>query len=176
MISKKENKECIRVAMILEIIGRPPEHLTDTLNNIIKQMEEEKGVEVVDKKVNEPIEMKDQKEFFTTFAEVEVEVEEILYLAILMFKYMPAHVEIISPELIALTNNGWNDIFNELVRRLHNYDEVAGVLQMEKKILEDKLRFILEKNPELGKEVKEDKKENLTKPEQSKEKKGAKKK
>ena len=58
MISKKENKECIMVAMILEIIGRPPEHLTDTFNNIIKQMEEEKGVEVVDKKVNEPIEMK----------------------------------------------------------------------------------------------------------------------
>ena len=87
--------------------------------------------------------MKDQKEFYTSFAEVEVEVEEILYLAMLMFKYMPAHIEVVSPELITLTNNGWNEIFNELVRRLHSYDEVARVTQMEKDILEKKLKDLM---------------------------------
>ena len=87
---------------------------------------------------------KKQEGFYISFTEVEVEVEEILYLAILMFKYMPAHIEIVSPELIALTNNGWNDIQNELTRRLHGYDEVARVMQMEKGILEKKLRDLLE--------------------------------
>ena len=58
---------------------------------------------------------------------------------------MPAHVEIIHPELIALTNNGWNDIFNELTRRLHGYDEIARILQVEKNILEKKLRELLTK-------------------------------
>jgi len=85
------------------------------------------------------------KDFYTSFAEVEVEVEEILNLAILMFKYMPAHIEIISPELIALTNNGWNDILNELTRRLHGYDEIARVLQVENAKMQKKLKEVLEK-------------------------------
>jgi hypothetical protein len=130
----------IRAILVFDIIGKPPEYLTETLNDIIKKIDEEKGVSVKEKKINEPVFMKDQKEFYTSFAEVEVEVEEILYLAMLMFKYMPAHVEIISPELITLVNNGWNEIFNELIRRLHSYDEVARVTQMEKSILEKKLK------------------------------------
>ncbi len=131
--------------MILEIIGKPAKHLVDTLEEIIKEMGEEKGVKINNKKINEPKEMKERKEFFTTFAEIEVEVEEALQLAMLMFKYMPAHVEVLSPELINLTNNDFNDILNELTRRLHKYDEVARVVQMEKGILEKKLKDILEK-------------------------------
>jgi len=130
----------INAMMIIEVIGRPPEHLTETLNKIISQIDEEKGVNVKEKKVNEPVLMKDQKDFYTSFAEVGIEVEEILELAMLMFKYMPAHIEIISPELIALTNNGWNDILNELARRLHGYDEIARIIQVEKNILEKKLK------------------------------------
>ena len=141
-----EETKRINAILVFDIIGKPPEHLTETLNDIIKKIGEEKGVSVKETKVNEPVFMKDQKEFYTSFAEVEIEVEEILYLAMLMFKYMPAHVEIISPELITLTNNGWNEIFNELVRRLHGYDEVARVIQMEKGILEKKLREALGEN------------------------------
>jgi len=130
----------INAVMIIEVIGKPPEHLTETLNKMINQIDEEKGVNVKEKKVNEPVLMKDQKDFYTSFAEVGIEVEEILELAMLMFKYMPAHIEIISPELIALTNNGWNEILNELARRLHGYDEIARIIQVEKNILEKKLK------------------------------------
>jgi len=156
MISNKGSK-IIKVLIILEAIGRPPEHLSETLERIIKEIEQEKGVEVIDKKVHESVLMKDQKDFWTSFAEVEVDVEEILYVAILMFKYMPAHIEIISPESVELANTEFNEVFNELIRRLHGYDEVAAVLQMEKQILENKLREVLGQKSELIK--KEDKTE-----------------
>lgn len=143
MSFKSEETRGIVAVMILEAIGKPPEHLTEALENLAKEMENEKGVTILSKKINEPILMKDRKDFYTTFAEIEVEVEEVLHIAILMFKYMPAHIEIISPELIVLTNNGWNDILNELTRRLHGYDEVARVIQVEKNILEKKLRELL---------------------------------
>ena len=143
---KMEETKRINAILVFDIIGKPPEHLTETLNDIIKKIGEEKGVSVKETKVNEPVFMKDQKEFYTSFAEVEVEVEEILYLGMLMFKYMPAHIEVISPELITLANNGWNEIFNELVRRLHGYDEVARVIQMEKGVLEKKLKEALGEN------------------------------
>jgi len=136
----------VSAVMILDIIGRPPEHLVKSLEKIIEEMGKEKGVTLKSKQIKEPTLMKDQKDFYTTFAEIEVEVDEILYLAILMFKYMPAHIEIISPELIALSNNGFNDILNELTRRLHGYDEIARIMQIEKQIL-------LKKIQELGGEI-----------------------
>jgi len=143
--SKDSETRGIKAILIFEIIGRPPEKLKEALEDIINQIDKEKGVEVKSKEIKEPTTMKDQKDLFTTFAEVEVEVEEIQYLALLMFKYMPAHIEIISPELIALTNNGWGDILSELTRRLHAYDEVARVLTFQNKQMQEKLRELMPK-------------------------------
>jgi len=167
MSSNKKDQETkgIRSTIILEIIGKPPEHLIETLEELMKKISEEKGVQVLGKKINEPILMKDSKEFYTTFAEVDIEVEDILYLAIVMFKYMPAHVEVVEPELIALTNNGWTDILSELTRRLHGYDEVARVIQIQNAQMQKKLRELLPKNKEIvgeppkEKEIKENKEE-----------------
>ena len=143
MSSENETKG-IGAAFIIDVIGKPPKHLTDTLENMIKDIDKEKGVKVVSKKINKPTLMKDQKDFYTAFAEIEIEAEEIFDIVILMFKYMPAHIEILTPELIALTNNGWNEILNEVARRLHGYDEIARIAQTEKVILEQKLREVLE--------------------------------
>jgi len=140
------NEVKVTAVLILDIIGRPPEHLVESLEKLIEDMGKEQGVTLKSKKIREPTPMKDQKDFYTTFAEIEVEVDEILYLAILMFKYMPAHIEIIQPEIIALSNNGFNDILNELTRRLHGYDEIARIMQIEKQIL-------LKKIQELGGEI-----------------------
>ncbi len=145
---KEEQGEGIKAILILEIIGKPKEHLVETLESLINKMDSEPGVKVIEKKIQEPVIMKDNKDFFTTFAEVEVEVSGVMDLVILMFQYMPAHIEIIYPELIALTNQGWSDILSELTRRLHGYDEIARVLGVEKDILERKLRDILEKSGE----------------------------
>jgi hypothetical protein len=136
----------IRAVLILEILGRPPEFLTETLEKIMKDMEGEKGVSVLNKKINPPVLMKNQKDFYTSFAEVEVETESLTNLTILIFKYMPAHVELISPQNINLKNSDFEEILNEITRRLHGYEEVARILQNEKIILENKLKEISEKN------------------------------
>ena len=152
MNSKNNNLKTkrIKAVFILEIIGRPKEHLVQTLEKIVEAINQEKGVKVIEKKINEPVELKNNKDFYTTFAEVEVEVEEILQIAMLMFKYMPANIEIIEPETIALSNNGLNEIFNELARRLHAYDEMARVLQIQTAKLQRDLK-------EHGFEIKEGK-------------------
>jgi len=140
---KEQGTKGIRATIILEIIGKPPEHLVKTLEEIIKRIDEEKGVCVIEKKINEPVLMKDNKEFYTTFAEIDLEVEDILYLTIIMFKYMPAHIEVVEPELIALTNSGWTDILSELTRRLHAYDEVSRVIQLQNSKMQKKLKELL---------------------------------
>jgi hypothetical protein len=154
-MSSDERKK-IDAVFILEVLGRPPEYLIETLNNIIKSIGGEKGVVVKRTDIKQPVEMANQKDFYTSFAEIEVETDEILYLAILLFKYMPAHVEILSPQHLSLSNSGWNDIFNEITRRLHGYEEIVRITQTEKMILENQLKTILGKD---GKqEIKEDSK------------------
>lgn len=138
-----DDKKKVDAIMVIEVLGRPPEFLIETLEGIIKTMSEEPGVVVKETRIREPAPLKEKPDFFSSFVEVEVETDEILYLAILIFKYMPAHVEVISPQYVNLTNSGFNDIFNELARRLHGYEEVARVLQTEKMILENQLKTIL---------------------------------
>lgn len=140
--------KCIKATIILEIIGKPPEHLVKTLEDIIKSIDEEKGVCVTGKKINEPLLMKESKEFYTTFAEIDLEVEDILYLSIIMFKYMPAHIEVLEPELIALTNNGWTDILSELTRRLHGYEEIARIIQIQNANMQKKIQELISNKKE----------------------------
>ncbi|MBS3085765.1 hypothetical protein J4225_03715 [Candidatus Pacearchaeota archaeon] len=144
-MESNKDTNLIKAVLLLEIIGRPPEHLIESLEAIIKRIDEEKGVKVKEKKIKEPVLIKEQKDFYTTFAEVEVEIDEIMSLVILMFKYMPAHVEVVYPELIAITNQGWGDILSELTRRLHGYDEIARVLSFENKKLKKQLEEMLGK-------------------------------
>ncbi len=129
----------ITAMLMIEVLGRPKEHLVKTLEDIIKKIGEEKGVKVTDSKIKEPTLAKDQKELFTTFAEIEVELDHLQSLSILAFKYMPAHIEIIEPENLRITNNEYADTLSEIVRRLHKYDELLRVMQMEKRVLEKKL-------------------------------------
>lgn len=138
----------IEVAVIFEILGRPKEHLVDSLKKIIEELGNEKGIKVKESKIHDPTEVKENKELFTTFADLIIEVDSLEWIVVLMFKYMPAHIEIISPEKVTLGNNTWNEFLNELARRLHRYDEVARVLQAEKTILENKLRALTEKKDE----------------------------
>ena len=161
----KEEKEKIHAALILEVIGKPQKYLIETLEGLIIQMNTEPGIHVTKKDVKEPKKMEEkggvaipsnkelrieEKEFYISFAEIEIDVDNISDLIFLMFKYMPAHIEIITPDNIPLANFEWNQILNELMRRLHGYDEVARVLQVEKSILESKLKTI-EENKEIKK-------------------------
>lgn len=132
--------EKVFATIMLEVLGRPPEHLKETLLDLITQIGKEKGVEVKEHTIHEPIELKDNKNFYTSFAEIEIEAESIREIMGLTFKYMPSHIEVISPENIILDNNMLNEILNELTRRLHAYDDLARIIQNEKIILENKLK------------------------------------
>jgi len=129
----------ITAMLMIEVLSKPKEHLIETLKDISNKMGEEKGVEVADSKIKDPTPVKDKENLFTAFAEIEVEVKSAAVLIGLMFKYMPAHIDVIEPENIRLKNNELAETLSEIVRRLHKYDELLRVMQMEKKVLEKKL-------------------------------------
>ncbi|MBT4257940.1 hypothetical protein HOD88_02030 [archaeon] len=129
--------------MIFEVIGKPAEHLTSTLNEIAEKIKGVKGVELTNHKINESAPFKAKEGFFTNFMELEAKVDDLEILSNLMFIFMPAHVEILEPENIQIQNNTLNTFFNGLMRKLHGYDEVTRVAQTEKMILQKKLEEIM---------------------------------
>lgn len=130
----------ITAVIIIEVMGRPKEHLVEILEKMSTDVDNEKNITVTEKKIAEPVLVKNQKDLYSSFAELEVETTSAMDLFVLMFKYSPAHVEIIEPENVVLSNHNLTEALNEVTRRLHKYDEIARVIQMEKQVLENKIK------------------------------------
>lgn len=145
MNEKYQDSKNIFASLIIEVIGKPAEHLIEVLEDIIKKINEEKGIKINSKKIHEAKPIEEMKGFFSSFAEIEIEAEEMMHLVRIVFIYMPSHVEIIYPELIALTNNTWSTILTELIRKIHKYDETARILKGQNMIMEKKLKELLPK-------------------------------
>ena len=130
----------IRAILIFEMLGRPPEHLKSTLSGFIDKIGQEEGIEMINKKVNEPKRLEQAKqELYTTFAETEINFKDLPSLLKIIFVCMPSHIEIIEPEEMRIKNFDFNTLINELVRKLHQYDEIAKKLSVEKSILQRQL-------------------------------------
>ena len=127
--------------MIFEIMGKPPEYIIETLNDLLGKLGSEKGVSVTGKKIREPKAV-ENSDVFTSFAEVEVEIDELQRLMTILFAYMPANVDIISPSEFRLKNFDLCGSCNEILAKLHNYDSVAKTLLYERNNLVNQLNQI----------------------------------
>jgi len=132
----------LQANIILEILGRPQEHVTEALNGIVAKLGTEKGVKILDKTCHEPLPVQDSKDLFTSFAEVMLELDSLENYLLVLFGYMPANIELIAPEKITLSNIDLNDLGNKLVQRLHNYDAITKKVLVEHDIVLKKLQEV----------------------------------
>jgi len=147
----------IKALFIFEMLGRPPEHIKKTLEEFLDKMGENKGIKITSRKVHEPhvFEKKDEKgelqktDLFTTFAEVEVEADDLNLIFMIVINMLPANVEIIDPASIRINNFDLSQTLSELTIKLHRYDEVAKALTMERNALIGKLKEMQEEINEL---------------------------
>ncbi len=160
----------IRAVFIIEVLGRPAEHVKMAVENFIEQINKEEGVRIIEKTVHEPKEIEETAEnkeklkgedltqkLFVTFAEIEAEFDNMNQVLFIAFKYMPSNFEIISPETLVLKNSYFNELITGVLLRLHKYDEITKTLLTERQIIEHNLRKLLtekgllpEKNSAIG--------------------------
>jgi len=121
-----EDEEKIHANFIIELLGKPIEHLKEALETHIVKLGSEKGVKILNKQYHEPILAPDSKTMYTTFAEVELLFDSVG----IIFAYLPSHVEIIKPEKLIVTNYDLSDIGSKVIQRIHGYDAIVkNVLQ-----------------------------------------------
>lgn len=148
-------EEKLKAILILEILGKPASYLKENLEKIAENLGKEKDVRIISKNLAEPkkLEQKGIEEVFTSFAEIEIETS-LEKLMLLMLGYMPSHIEIIEPEELKINNSALNIFFNELAKKLHQYDEITRALMIERQIIakqiqEGKIKVVSEKDNSL---------------------------
>jgi len=133
--------EKIQAQLILEILGRPSEHIKEALNTLVVRMGSEKTIQILEKNYHEPKQI-EGKDLYTAFADLTIEMNSLAdYFAILL-TYMPSHIEIIHPEKLSLSNHNLNELGNSLIKRLHDYDAITKKMMIEKDMLTQKLKEI----------------------------------
>lgn len=142
--------EKIQAIMIIEILGKPKEHVKEAIQTIVTKIGSEKGVNLLNKTYHDPVKAENSKTMFTTFAELELEFDTIENYLGIMFAYLPSHTEIIYPEKIQITNSDLMDMGNKIIQRVHNYDAVVKNTLAERQNL---LKMIQKEAPKLMKKL-----------------------
>lgn len=126
--------------MIVEVAGRPPEHVKEALINHVNTIKNYKGVEIISSCPSEPKKIEGTEEMYSCFSEVEIEVETFLRLTELIFDFMPSSIEIISPNEVGFNSSDATSLLNTLAGRLYKYDDVARIAQMQVKQMAMKMQ------------------------------------
>lgn len=139
-IKEKINEGWLHVNIIIELLGKPAEHLEKVINAIVDKLEKEKDIIFLAKNIHPAKLVKESQNAFTTFAEVEILVSGMPKLVEIIFDYMPASIEIIAPVNIKFKLEDANALLNDLTMRLHQYDAVSKRLRLEQQLLVDKVK------------------------------------
>ncbi|MBI4448366.1 hypothetical protein HY643_05285 [Candidatus Woesearchaeota archaeon] len=119
--------------ILMEVMGSPKEHIEKTLKNLMEKMKTERDIKVLKYKVFEAEQL--ENKMWSTFAEVEVETNQLKRLWDLCFDYMPSSFEILEPEELRFNMKNLGDVLNDLMARLHKYDMIIKNLHAENILL-----------------------------------------
>ena len=115
--------EELKVNAIMEIMGVPKDHVIETLKELVSRLKMYDGIEVLEEKSHEPIEKAlGTIQLWSTFVEVDLKVKNVDRLIAFSFDFMPSSIEIYDPEEIKFSITDTNNLFNDLITRLHQYD------------------------------------------------------
>ncbi len=140
----------IKARSIIEIVGGPKEHVDKAMGIVIGKLKEDKEIKLLKEKVFEAKPLEDKKPLFSTFCEIEIEAKEIDGLLGFCFDFLPSSVEIYDPAQLMLKAESANDMINELISKLHQYDMAFKNIYAQNILLKRKYE---------GEEKKEDTKE-----------------
>lgn len=110
----------IHFSAIIEMVGKPKEHVEKTLKDYMKTINEQKDLELINEDFSEgkPVE----GEMFSTFVEVELLAKGVDKIFNFCFDYMPSSIEVIDPENLKYRSSDFTDFLNDLQSRLHELD------------------------------------------------------
>ena len=112
----------VRCRTIIEVLGKPKEHVEDALKQYIAHIKEDSELVVLNEDYSEA---KEQGNLWSKFVELDLVIKGTKKLISFCFEYMPSSLEILKPEHLIMSNTELSNFLNDLQARLHNVDMVV---------------------------------------------------
>ena len=112
-------KQKFSTRAIIEIAGKPKEHIEETMKLVVKKLKHEQGIKVLKSKVHDA---EEHGEVFSTFAELELEHDSLESITYFCFEYLPSSLEMVEPESLKVEMQTFSEVFNDLLGKLHSMD------------------------------------------------------
>jgi hypothetical protein len=122
----------IRCKIIIEILGKPKEHVEKTLRMYVDKIKNDSGFIVLN---SEFADAQEKGDLWATFVELELVIKGIPKLIAFCFDYMPSSVEILKPEEFSMKKSTVENLLNDLQARLHQVDMIIKQQKNENKFL-----------------------------------------
>ena len=136
----EEEKNYIRFRAIIEVLGKPKEHVESSLKGYVEKIKSDKDFMILKDYFAAA---KQQEDMFSAFAEIELVAKSVYSLVGFCFDYMPSSIDIIKPETMAFESREFSNIINDLQAKLHNVDMVAKKMKNEADFLKKNLKVSL---------------------------------
>ena len=130
----------IRCKIIIEILGKPKEHVEKTLKMYIEKIKNDPELIVLNTEFSETAE---KEKLFATFSELDMVIKGIPKLIAFCFDYMPSSIEITKPEEFIMKKSNVEDLINDLQARLHNVDMIVKNQKNENDFLKQNLNKVV---------------------------------
>ncbi len=127
---------------IIEVLGKPQEHVETAIKGYVQNLKEDKRYHVVHEEYAE-IKKQEKHDLWAGFAELELRAEKIEDLISFCFDYMPSLIEIIEPEELTLEDVDVSHFLNDLQARLHTVDMMAKQMKVENDLLQKSVTVLL---------------------------------
>ena len=105
---------------VIEILGKPQEHVDKSLKNFVIKLKEDQDYEVITEDYAE-LKKQDESELWAGFAEMEVKTDKVDHLIKFCFDYMPSIIEVIEPKELKFSDMDVSHFLNDLQARTTFY-------------------------------------------------------
>jgi len=130
----------IRVRTIIEVLGKPKEHVENAIKEYIEHIKEDSELVVLNEEYSETVE---QGKLWSRFVELDLIIKGTPKLISFCFEYMPSSLEVLKPEHLIMTNPELSNFLNDLQARLHNVDMIVKQQKAENEFLKKNMNAIV---------------------------------
>ena len=135
-----DEKSHIRCKAIIEVLGKPKEHVEDSIKDYIIHIKNDNELVILNEEFSE---VKEQNSMWSQFVEIDLVVKGFGKLIGFCFQYMPSSIEVVKPESVMLSDRNISDLFNDLQGKLHSVDMVVKQQKSENDFLKKNLHTII---------------------------------
>lgn len=148
--------EKILCRVIVEVVGKPKEHVEKAIQVVLEKAEEIEGLKIETKHIEEIKEVDSEKlagaekkisenagTLFSSFVEIDFWAKDVDVVASFCFDFLPSSLEILEPERLNVDPQDISKLMNDMLSRLHNADLKLKAYSVENNMLKNNASLLL---------------------------------